>query len=97
MLLDETVIDQLNKDADELAAKFDDLILHYTEKKDVLPDYIPYVILAATASVITKLAMATQEGRESVLDTLKLMIPDDMVLKAMSTQSTLLPPAPNIH
>jgi len=90
MYLDEKTIIKLNKDADDLALQFDGIITQYVMNLDKESGCAPFVILAAVASVLTKVAMATDNDRAFVFDSLQEMVPDDIALKVMSEHEAMV-------
>ena len=83
MHLDDKIIAQLNADADNLAHHFDILITQYVNSLEEDNGCTPFVVMAAIASVLTKVAMVTDNDREFVFDSLRDMIPDNEALKTM--------------
>jgi hypothetical protein len=91
MYLDEKTVIKLNMDADNLALQFDAIITQYAHSLGDSEDgCTPFVILAAVASVLTKIAMATDNDRAFVFDSLQEMVPDDITLKAMSEHGAMI-------
>lgn len=82
--IDEKVVAQLNADADDLAHQFDLIITQYVNQLEEDNGYTPFVVLAAIASVLTKVAMVTENDSEFVFETLRDMVPNNEALKAMA-------------
>lgn len=82
MLLNDEEIEAMNETANGLSDKIDKVISDFVAK---LPDgtddeTMPFIIMAALANVLTKLALIADEGRQFIFDGLNDMIPDDDVL-----------------
>lgn len=92
MYLNEETVAKLNSDADKMGYQFDVIISQYVQALSEDNGGTPFVILAAVASVLTKLAMITDNNRDFIFDSLKDMIPDNDALKAMSeNKSNVIP------
>jgi len=84
MHLNEETVTKLNIDADKMGYQFDVIISQYVQSLAEDTGGTAFVILAAVASVLIKLAMITDNNRDFIFDALKDMIPDNDALKAMS-------------
>ena len=88
MIIDEEAIDEMNETANVLSDRIDDVISEFV---DNIPDddendgSVPFIIMAAMSTVLTKLALVIGEGRKFILDSLEEMIPTDDMLKEMET------------
>jgi len=92
MYLNEETVTKLNIDADKMGYQFDVIISQYIQALSEDNGGTPFVILAAVASVLTKLAMITDNNRDFIFDSLKDMIPDNDAFKAMSeNKSNVIP------
>lgn len=93
MYLNEETVAKLNIDADKMGYQFDVIISQYVQAlTDDNGGGTPFVILAAVASVLTKLAMITDNNRDFIFESLKDMIPDNDALKAMNEgQNNVIP------
>jgi len=87
MVIDEETIDEMNETANLLSDQIDDTISEFI---DSIPDdeddgSVSFIIIAAMATVLTKLALVIGEGRKFIFDSLEEMIPTDDMLKEMET------------
>ena len=85
MLIDEEKVDEMQDAANDLSDKIDDIITGYVDGLSVDEDdgAVPFIILAAIASVLTKLALVVGDGRQFIFDSLDEMIPSNDELKEM--------------
>jgi len=84
--------DGLNREANRLSEKIDDVIAAAVEDRPE-DGATPVLIIAALSTILTKLAVIVGEGREFILETLDDMIPDNVMLKALEneTDSVVIP------
>jgi len=86
MEIDVKHIEELNRDANLLSEKVDEVVSAFVMER---PDdgSTPILILAAFSTILAKLAVIVGEGREFILETLDDMLPDNETLKALETES----------
>jgi len=85
MIIDEEKVDEMQDTANDLSDKIDEVITRYVDglSDDEDDGAVPFVVLAALANVLTKLALVVGDGRQFIFDSLDEMIPSDDDLREM--------------
>lgn len=94
-------IDIMNKDADLLSDKIDEVLSTYVADKEDTGTF-PFVALAALATVLTKLTVVMNENRDAIFDLLKDLMPEndkiqEIIKDEIAKSPIVVPGSDRIH